>query len=355
MTLSGNLFFKSNVILKGVPLFNSANEYLHYLQKVLKQTDIFETANKDGVDKWNSILETREKEYPIQKNEHSTVQVSQETIDLINENYGFDIKEINQEEHISSKYTLSVILEEINKKLPIEIKQKVKNMAIGTLFKFFPDAKTLKSNNNYYAVLVSGSMLQLLYNNICFLEATAAPENVEYYSGSDIFKEFTSKEYSLSHHEYLTMSREVQIPATTIFSFNAKSSEYVYLHFELIVTFIIFHEYAHMINGDLDKSDSFSGSFFKNKDDIELKADETAIDLMVKYYLPNFSSKITPIELLLMIEYYFFRLLHAFNPLSNNYPVLKERVNNLLKYSSQYDLSQNLSFLSSNKINEIYT
>ncbi len=313
-------------------MYSSPNEYLIYLQQVLKQTDITDFLKQD---KFNitELKNINPSNPSINDNLYLSVpndfeESYQKTIDSYNE--FFDKKSTKEENYQNPvEATLVVLLDRIKNSLSLKMIDELENIAIGSLFKLYPDAKIFKNENNHFVILISSSLLQLIYNNICLLEATSYPENVTFFSYSDKKPDLLaldSTSYIDFHKYYLDIIRETGYPYPVVFTFNDYSMDIVIDHFELITVFVIFHEYAHFINNDLSNN-----QFIDDKIN-EFKADETAIELIINHYLPHKGiTTITETELILMIEYYFFRFLYFINITSKHHPTPGKRILNLAK------------------------
>jgi len=309
-------------------VFNSAKDFLKYLQIVFKDADIEKVINKQKAKEWGKLFKQREK---LMTEPLDSYKIDPRVFDYYNNNYNRDGEDLSEIDIMSCKPILDILLKETEKYLPSFIAAEKQKIAYGTLFNFFIDAQTIKSQEGFLAVLISGTLLRLLYTNICYLEAIPFPQNVEYYSGNPYFEKYNTEDYLIIYSEFLLYFREVNTLPIASFAFKAHSRESVYQHFEFIVVFILFHEYGHIINRDLDKQENYSKDNILNKNkDMELKADIRALELMIEHCDNKFPYEIKPYEIVLTLEHYFFRLLYAININIKGFPTSKERVINLL-------------------------
>ena len=306
-------------------MYNSSKEYLIYLQRVLKQTDINDYLNLDKINKFYHTQNCKIEDYS--KNNlllpENFQQTYKETLKAYNSYFN---KKNNIENPIED--VLTVLINRIMYSLSIDLRNRLENIEIGSLFKLYPNAMFFK-DNNYLVILISSALLQLIYNNICLLEAISFPDNVTFFSYSDTklnLSKLNTEFYSNFQNNYINNIKEVSFPYPIIFTFNDYSMDIVIDHFELITVFIIFHEYAHYLNNDLNNNQHIHSKIN------EFNADSTALELMLKHYIPyKYKSLITETDLILMIEYYLFRFIYAINITANNHPSPGERVINLVE------------------------
>lgn len=305
-------------------MFNSPREYLAYLQSVLTQDDADEFF-KD-VDKLRAIGVVNRNDAnagaPISVSERLPPHQKKALADYLLRIHNLEIDTQECDDFIlSGAAGLEIIVRNILNKLSPNLKRQFERIAIGSFRRLNASCLVFK-HDPHIVILVSSGLLQLIWNNISLLEATANPAGVVLTDFAVDASTVEAAHYAQFHVRYLDAVREYNLIHPVEFTFDDFSSEMVYQHVEIVFAFIILHEFSHVMNDDLD------GAKSGIRHDAELKADIDAIS-HIEDYLANHPYPLNKIEIVQMVEYYFFRLLHFCDITSASHPSPRERAANL--------------------------
>jgi hypothetical protein len=318
-------------------MFTTSKEYLAYLQETLRQVDVDEFLRRENYEKFQELLETTaqknlerraqfqnvESKYSSMRKEHV---YDEDFLEYAKSRYGLAPDRIAEDERIKNgSMAIDALVDNILVKLDPQTKQELKNISVGGLSRMDPTGLIFRSGD-HIAILISNALLLLLWNNICFLEATVNPGRVLETDVDEGFKLLSSQDYAEIHNQYLSMVADFNVVEGVVFRFDKYSAYIVYQHAEIVFAFVLLHEFAHVRNGDLDAMPNYRSS-----KQAEFQADLTAIR-MLEHYLKKTECPLTELDLVNMVEYYFFRLLKYCRKISDSHPTPCERVINLYSH-----------------------
>jgi hypothetical protein len=318
-------------------MFTTSKEYLAYLQDTLSQVDVDEFLRRENYEKFQELLETtarkdreRRAQFPGMKSKYSSMRkqhaYDEDFLAYVKNRYGLTPDRIVEDERIKNgSMAIDCLVDNILVKLDTQTKQELKNISVGGLHRIDPTGLIFRSGD-HIAILISNGLLLLLWNNICFLEATVNPGRVLDTDVDENFKLLSSQDYTVIHNQYLSMVADFNLVEGVIFRFDKYSAYLVYQHAEIVFAFVLLHEISHVRNGDLDATPNYRSS-----KQAEFQADLTAIR-MLEHYLKKTDCPLTELDLVNMVEYYFLRLLKFCGKTSDSHPTPCERVVNLYSH-----------------------
>lgn len=192
-------------------------------------------------------------------------------------------------------HIINSVWEDLLQQLPKELTDKiVPKFAMGGIEKQLPYARIFKSPEGFFCICINNDFFRMAITFFNFWEAVANPQNVKYYTGGTAL---SSNDYYRDLMSYIDTVNKNHVLPPVIFDFNTEGDMVTTINTFLALKFVMCHEIAHFLNGDLNREESFSlfgddekmGKAFDQNIafDKEYKADRLAYDLMAEHVIPK--------------------------------------------------------------------
>lgn len=191
-------------------------------------------------------------------------------------------------------YSLDNLFNIVLTSLPVEEQNEVKRcIAIGVAELGELNACITKGGKNIYGIIFSSGLMLIIHKLFKILFASVHPEDV-IYCNRDKPSKLTSQDYKLMFFEVCENYIATGEPKGPLIKFDEQSQEEYSITLNIAEAFVLSHEIAHFLNGDLDDDDNF----------IQLGQEETIVKYLEgKHHDREFMADIKAFKMILNLNY----------------------------------------------------